>query len=326
MKSVDKKNCSLLSYVTPAYNEQENLPALYERILSVTQESDIDWEWVIVDDHSGDHTYQIIQELAAKDKRVRGIRLARNSGSHTALSCGLHRALGDCAIIIAADLQDPPETTPTLLEKWERGAQVVWAIRQGREGEKASKIGFANLYYWIMRKFVGIADMPATGADFFLLDRRVLDAFRQFRETNTSIMALITWMGFKQDSIYYAKQARLHGTSGWSLRKKLKLVVDSVTSFTYHPIRLMSYLGFLVASGGFLFALYIIIDYITGNPAQGWPSLMVAILILGGIQMMMMGVLGEYLWRSLDEARRRPRFIIEDETDAEILAERPQRQ
>jgi dolichol-phosphate mannosyltransferase len=170
------------------------------------------------------------------------------------------------------------------------------------------------VYYWIMRNVVGMKDMPATGADFFLLDRKVADAFRQFGEANTSILALITWMGFRQERVQYDKHARLHGRSGWTLAKKLKLVVDSVASFSYMPIRLMSVLGFLVAAVGFVYAIVVVVNALRGSPAEGWSSLMVVVLVLGGFQMAMMGVLGEYLWRALDEARRRPRYIVEATT------------
>ncbi len=303
-----------LSVVTAAYREAENLPELYQRLCGVLDPLGVDWEWIIVDDHSPDATFGVIHDLAARDARVRGIRLARNSGSHLALSCGLHAARGECAVALAADLQDPPEVVPQLLDEWRAGAHVVWAARGRREGETAVTKGLARVYYWLMRNLVGLDSMPAMGADFLLLDRRVLDAFRDFRETNVSLLALITWMGFRQTSITYVKQARLHGESGWTLKKKLKLLVDSVTAFSYTPIRFMSYLGFSVAMIGFLYATSVIINAIVGNPVAGWTSLIVIVLILGGIQMLMMGVLGEYLWRALDETRRRPRFIVEETT------------
>jgi dolichol-phosphate mannosyltransferase len=304
----------LLSIVTPAYNESGNLPLLYERLCAVLGAQDCDWEWVIVDDHSRDGTFAIVEQLARRDARVRGVRFARNFGAHTALTAGLHLARGDCVAGLAADLQDPPETLPQLLARWRAGAQVVWAAREGREGESAATVGLARLYYWAMRHIVGIKDIPATGADFFLLDRQVVDAFCRFGEANTSILALITWMGFRQEVIEYTKQARHSGRSGWSLGKKIKLVVDSVTSFSYLPIRLISCAGVVVAMFGFLYAAFVVLNAVRGSPVEGWSSLMVVVLVLGGFQMLMMGVLGEYLWRTLDEARRRPRYIIEADT------------
>ena len=302
-----------LSIVTPAFNEARSIPALHARLTAVLSGLDLQWEWVVVDDHSPDGTWAVLQELAAREPRLKAVRLARNSGAHTALACGLQHARGNCAAVLAADLQDPPETLPALLEKWRAGAKIVWAVREGREGESAATKGFARLYYGIMRRFVGISEMPATGADFFLLDRRVIDVLNVFKESNVSLMALLTWMGFRQDRILYVKQARQHGQSGWNMEKKLKLVVDSVTSFTYKPIRFMSYAGFVVALAGFFYALVVVVNALVGKPSPGWSSLMIVLLLVGGLQMLMMGVLGEYVWRALDEARNRPRFIVEDE-------------
>ncbi len=305
----------LLSVVTPAFQEAKNLPVLYRRLKTVLEGLGMPWEWVIVDDHSPDATYETVCELAGRDKRVRGLKLARNCGAHIALTCALHAARGDCAVAIAGDLQDPPEVIPRLVEAWLSGVHVVWAAREQRQGEGAAKVGTARLYYWLMRNVVGFREMPAEGADFFLVDRQVLDAFRQFNESNVSILALITWMGFRQSVIAYTKEARLHGASGWTLKKKLKLLVDSVTSFSYAPIRLMSYFGFAVASAGFLYSVFLVQNALRGAPPAGWTTLMVLVLMLGGIQMTMLGVLGEYLWRSLDEARRRPRYLIQDSTE-----------
>ena len=305
----------VLSIITPAYNEAENLPRLYERLVTTLRACELEWEWIIIDDHSADATFAVISELVESDDRIRGFRFSRNFGAHKAITFGMHQATGACAAIMAADLQDPPETLPELLAQWRAGNQVVWAVRAQREGEKVSTVGFARIYYWLMRHVVGMSEMPATGADFFLIDRRVIEALSEFNENNTSLMALITWMGFRQSKIYYNKQARLHGSSGWNLEKKIKLVVDSVTSFTYLPIRLMSYLGVVVAILGFLYAILVIVNAIAGRPAEGWSSLMVVVLVVGGMQMLMMGVLGEYLWRALDEARQRPRFIIEADTE-----------
>lgn len=302
-----------LSIITPAFNEARSIPALHERLSAVLSDLNVQWDWIVVDDHSRDGTWAVLQELAAREPRLKAIRLARNSGSHAAFACGLQQARGDCAAVLAADLQDPPETLPALLEKWRAGAKIVWAVREEREGESAATKGFARIYYGIMRRFVGISEMPATGADFFLLDRRVIDVLNVFKEANVSLMALLTWMGFRQDRIFYVKQARQHGQSGWNLEKKLKLVVDSVTSFTYKPIRFMSYAGFAVALAGFFYALVVVVNALVGKPSPGWSSLMIVLLLVGGLQMLMMGVLGEYVWRALDEARGRPRFIVEDE-------------
>jgi len=305
---------ALISIVTPAYNESANLPILYKRIVQTLQQLECSWEWIVVDDHSWDATFDVIRGIAATDSRVHGLRLARNSGSHLAVSCGLKASQGQCAVILAADLQDPPETIADLMAKWRGGAQIVWAVRARREGVKTHMIMFGRLYYWIMRRIIGMKEMPAAGADFFLIDRSVVDVFRHFRESNISILALFTWMGFRQEQILYVKQARLHGTSGWNLTKMLKLVVDSITSFSYVPIRLMSYTGFVIGTTGLLCAIFAAVRLILGYSIAAWMILLSALLVLSGVQIVFMGVLGEYLWRTLDEARRRPRFIIEDTT------------
>jgi len=305
-----------MSIVTPAFNEDKNLPLFYERLSKVMKNLNVYWEWVVVDDHSYDDTFKVVNDIAQMDNRVRGVRLARNSGSHTAITAGLHISRGDSAIVMAVDLQDPPETIPELVSKWKQGSQVVWAVRASRQGEKASAIGFSRLYYWIMRQITGLKDIPSTGADFFLVDRKVIEAIKLFKESNVSIFSLLNWIGFMQDNIVYVKHERKYGKSGWTLRKKLKLVVDSITSFSHFPVRLMTYIGFVVALMGFLFACYVIYNAfsIGMSAVPGWSSLMVVILVIAGFQMIMLGVLGEYLWRTLDESRQRPRFFIEEDT------------
>ena len=305
---------AIISVVSPAYNESESLPLMYDRLVGAFDQLDVDWEWLVVDDKSDDSTFDVLSNIAKADSRVRGVRLARRSGSHTALACGLKLAKGDACIVMAADLQDPPETVGPLLAKWRDGFHVVWAVRAEREGERTSTVSTSRLYYWIMRNLVGLTEMPPTGADFMLLDRAVVDAFNEYHESTISVLALITWLGFRQTSISYTKAARAHGMSGWNLRGKFKLVVDSVTSFTYFPIRAMSYVGITVATVGFLYAGFVIVRALHGHSVQGWSSLMVAIVVIGGIQMTMLGVLGVYIWRALDEARRRPRFIVEATT------------
>jgi glycosyltransferase involved in cell wall biosynthesis len=305
------KSDILLTIITPAYNEADNITLLYQRIEKVFKYEMIDWEWIIVDDHSQDNTFQVISQIAQQDTHVKGIRLARNAGSHAAIKCGMDFCQGKCAVVMAADLQDPPEIIPNLIHKWQQGAKVVWAVRELRQGEKASTIGFSRLYYFFMKKIVGIREIPASGADFFLIDTQVIAALKQFNETHVSLLALITWLGFQQDFISYNKEARAHGKSGWTLKKKLKLLVDSVTAFSYFPIRFMSYLGFLVAICGFIYAIFTFVRALMGLPIQGWASLMVVVLVIGGMQMIMLGILGEYLWRTLDETKKRPKYIVE---------------
>jgi|MDTC01.1.fsa_nt_gb dolichol-phosphate mannosyltransferase len=304
----------LLSIITPAFNEEKNLSFLYERIKKVFNNLDDNYEWIVVDDHSSDSTYQVLENIARSDNRVRGVRLSRNYGSHKAIAAGLHLVTGDCAVVMAADLQDPPETIRRLIDKWELGAQIVWAVRSVREGETAITKGFSRIYYLLMKRVVGIENLPSTGADFFLIDRKVIEALKLFKESNVSIFSLLTWMGFKQDRISYVKEARLHGKSGWTFRKKRKLVLDSITSFSHFPIRIMTYIGFLIAFFGIIYSLFVINNALLGNPISGWTSLMVVILVIGGFQLVMLGILGEYVWRTLDESRKRPQYLIQEDT------------
>ncbi len=313
----------LLSLVTPAFNEDRNLPVLHERISKIAADAGIEWEWIVVDDHSTDDTFGALQRLAQQDARVRGFRLARNFGAHLAATCGLQQSRGQCAVILAADLQDPPELIPELLERWRQGHHVVWAVRGSRADQSPVDRFGSRLYYALMRHFVGMKEMPPTGADFFLVDRRVLEVLRQFNETSISVPALIMGMGFHQSQLTYDKQARLHGRSGWNFSKKLKLIIDSVVLFSYRPLRLMSYLGVLVGLLGFLYSCLVIGNALFGSPVSGWSSLMVVVLLLGGIQMIMLGTLGEYLWRTLENARNRPRYWLEATTAESVLPVKP---
>ena len=301
-----------ITVVTPAFNEAGNLPELYRRLSTVLNACGEDWEWILVDDHSQDDTFDVFQALAEQEPHLRAVRFSRNFGSHAAIACGLNHARGNCAIVLAADLQDPPEEIPRLLDAWKGGARVVWAVRGEREARSGVDRLLSRLYFALMRRAKALRSLPPSGADFFLLDRRVLDAFNRFRETNVSILSLLSWMGFRQASIVYDKRARRRGRSGWTWKKKIKVAVDTVTSFTYFPIRLMTYTGFLFALIGFVYLAIVIFNALRGLPPQGWSSLMTVLLFVSAIVMTMLGVLGEYLWRALDESRRRPPYIIED--------------
>ena len=298
----------MISLLTPAFDEATNLPRLYDRLVETMRRVGGDWEWVIVDDHSRDDTFAVIEALALRDARVRGFRLARNSGSHVAITCGLHQVEGDAAVMMAADLQDPPETLDAMVARWRQGAQVVWATRRVQPGDRSHK-GFAAVYYWIMRRLVGMKEMPARGADFFLVDRVVLDAFKRFPERNVSVLALITWLGFRQDYVEYDKQPRTAGRSGWTLSRKIKLVVDSIASFSDFPIRVCTYIGLTLVA----IAIALLAGSLAMLPQLGGGVLFLLFLIVGlaGLQMVALGVVGEYVWRALEESRRRPAYLIE---------------
>jgi len=302
-----------LSVVIPAYDEELTIPRLREQLAlffnSMPQHL---FEIIIVDDHSSDGTPDLVRTWVDEDKRVKLIRLSRNFGSHSAFHAGLSECTGDAVVFLAADLQDPPELISRMAEQWEDGSDVVWAVRTAREGEKASVKLFSRIYYAVMRK-VGLSEMPAQGADFFLLDRKVIDELLAIPEKNTSVMGLLLWMGFRQSFVPYVKQARASGVSKWTLAKKVKLFIDSIVSFSFAPIRLMSLFGVFFAMTGFVFAAIVIICRLSGwvIAGTGYAALMTTLLVGFGLVMLMLGIIGEYLWRTFDEARGRPRFIVE---------------
>jgi dolichol-phosphate mannosyltransferase len=319
----------LLSVVVPCYREADNLPTLAARIERALAARQFDWELVLIDDHSPDGTFEAARRLALADARVRVYRLARNCGSHLASLAGLDLARGDFAVVMAADLQDPPEVLPDLVAQWRSGFQVVWACRGERvDVGLAGRLGTA-LYNRLVSRLVPDRQLPPQGADFFLVDRVVIDALKRCRESRPNVLALVLWLGFRQGTIQYRKDARLSGRSAWTLRRKVRLLLDSITGFSHLPLRLISVAGFAIATAGFLYAFWIIVSYLVNpTPVEGWASLMVVILVLSGAQMMMLGVVGEYLWRALEEGRRRPRYSIEqaiDPTEASGAIE-PERQ
>ena len=302
----------MLSVITPAYNEVLNLPALRVRLEAKLHELGVEWEWIIVDDGSTDGTFALVGQWAATERRIRGTRLSRNYGSHAALACGMKLAQGDAITLIAADLQDPPEILGDLLARWRAGLKVVWAVPQQRR-----RAGLRTLYYALLRRADGLAAQPLEGGDAVLIDRAVVAVLNAREERHSSLFARIRLAGFPQASVNYRKDARRNGRSGWTLRKKLKLALDSLTDFDHALVRGMTYFGVVIAVAGFALALYVIVHAIGGEPPTGWSSIMVAILILGGGQMIFLGLLGEYAWRTLDETRRRPLYVVEASTDSE---------
>ncbi len=307
-----------LTIVLPAYGEADNLRSLLPRLLAQATGTRV--QIVVVDDHSRDKTFEVVREWAAKDPRIEGIRLARNSGSHLAILCGLQAARGAAAVVLAADGQDPPEFIAQLVAAWRDGAQVVWAVRGSREEEATSTVFFSRAYYWLMNT-IGDVRLPPAGADFFLIDRRVVKAVLAIPEYRISLFALIASLGFRQVEIPYAKRPRTSGASKWTLRKKVRLLVDSLTGFSTVPLRLATVLGFAYAGGGFIYAVLLVVNKLSsgqvfgGVPVNGFAALMTVLLISSGCIMIILGIFGEYLSRALEQVRGRPRFLIEDSTD-----------
>lgn len=297
-----------LSVVVPVYNNELNILDLmreFDRVLT-----GLDYEAIFVDDGSRDASWGMLQELSRTRPNVKAIKLSRNFGSFTACVAGLSRVSGRAAVLISADLQDPPELIPAMLEHWRAGKRVVLAYRQERhDGWLYAQC--AALYYRVIRRFV-FPDMPADGFDFVLIDAQVVAEVVKAAEKNTTLMGLILWLGFDRASVPYVRRAREKGRSMWTMTKRVKYFIDSVLAFSYFPIRVFQGLGLAVASGGFVYALFLVGMRLTHKtPIPGWTALMVVVLVLGGVQLIVLGVIGEYVWRTLDETKRRPLFVVD---------------
>lgn len=302
---------SKLSIIIPVYFNEMNLEDLYNDLHVKVLSKVNDYELIFVDDGSEDKSYEIIQNLKSKDKKIKSLKLSRNFGSHAAILAGLNECTGDCAVMKTADLQEPSEILLEMYEKWEKGNNVVLAIRQERNDSLIGNF-FSNMYYLLMRKFV-LKNMPLGGFDCFLIDRKVIEVLRIMDEKNTSLMGQILWAGFKSDKIYYSRLKREKGKSRWTLKKKIKLVIDSVLSFTYLPIRVMTSVGLIFFIVSVLWALYIVyLKLNSGIELEGWTTLMVFNLFSSGLILLTLGIIGEYLWRNYDATRNRPTYIIED--------------
>jgi len=312
---VDRKsigNKTLISIVVPVYYNAESLKELYTRLCKLPDfDKSIELEIVFVDDGSGDNSFDIIRDIALQDNRVAGIKFSRNFGSFVACFAGLSHCAGDCAVIISADLQDPPELIGLMHKKWQQGNKVVIAVRDGRR-EGFLTIFFAKIFYRVFRLLV-TKSMPKEGFDFVLIDRHVIDILTSMQEKNTTIMGLILWMGFKRAEVTYTRMERKKGRSRWTLLKKINYFIDSIMAFSQVPIRAFTIIG--IFSIGFSIAgiFYIILAYMVGwlKGIPGWPSLMIINLFMFGMLFSGLGILGEYVWRNLEETRKRPVFIID---------------
>ncbi|MBI5195844.1 MAG: glycosyltransferase [Nitrospirae bacterium] len=304
----------LISIIIPVFNEEENLLPLYQKLLDITKNSENIFEFIFVDDGSTDKSFSMLYGMSRKDSRVKIIRFSRNFGSHAACLAGLMHSKGDASTFISADLQDPPEIIQQMIDEWKRGCEVVIGIREW-EGRPLRLL--PKIYYKLVGRFA-LKNMPEMGTDVFLIDRKVINAVVSMREKNTSIFGLILWSGFNQGIVTYKRGLRHKGASKWTLMKKIKLFIDTFVSFSYSPIRLISLIGILFAFMGFVYALVVIFNRLfLSAPVEGWSSLMVVLLIVSGVQLVMLGILGEYLWRNFDESRKRPPFIIRDLIDIE---------
>ncbi len=310
---------SKLSIIVPVYYNEDTLMDLYEDMKAKILGELGEYEIIFVDDGSGDASWQIMNDIRKLDRNVRLVKLSRNFGEHAALLAGLSVCTGDCAVTKQADLQEDSTLIPEMYERWKQGNKVVLAVRRSREESKV-KIFFANLYYLLVRKFVN-KNMPVGGCDCYLIDRKVIEVLERLDEKNSSLTLQVLWAGFKTDMVYFDRKDREKGVSRWTFAKKFKLVLDSMMGFSYMPIRLMTYVGIIFDILAVALFISVIVEFFTvGTPIAGWPSLMCVVLCSSGLILLMMGILGEYVWRTLDAARTRPPFIIDEIQEQEEIS------
>jgi len=306
-----------LSVVIPAFNEEGNVEPMYERLTAALGGLVDGLEIVFVDDGSSDGTWDGISALAARDDRVRGIRFARNFGHQAAVTAGIDAARGLAVVIIDADLQDPPEVIPELVARWREGFEVVYAQRERRDGETWFKKLTARLFYRVLRSITNV-DIAVDAGDFRLMGPRALTAFRALPERNRFIRGLVSWVGFPQAGIRYRRDPRHSGRTKYPLKKMIRFALDGITSFSHLPLRLATWLGFAVSAFAFVYILIVIGLKMAGINWAGYTSLMASILFLGGVQLIMIGIMGEDLGRIFDEVKNRPLYLVRESTDGSI--------
>lgn len=306
-----------LSIVIPVYYNEDNLIPLYEDIRKkIINVINYEYEIIMVDDGSKDNSYEIMCGFQEQDKNVQIYKLSRNFGSHAAILCGLSKCTGDCAVVKAADLQEPTELILDMVDRWKKGFNVVLAVREGRDEGKSQTL-FANLYYTLVRK-TALPDMPKGGFDVYLLDRKVIGVLMALDERNSALTGQILWSGFKTDKVYYTRLAREIGTSKWTLKKKVRLVSDTLFSFSTLPIKAVTFVGILSFIGSLIWAVVVFICKLMNLiEVSGWTTLFIFNLFSFSVIMLTLGILGEYIWRTFDASRNRPPYIIENENGRE---------
>ncbi len=302
-----------LSLVIPLFNEEENLNALYQELVPVLKEISCPSEVIFVDDGSRDKSFEMVRELSIRDNRIRGISLSRNFGHQVALTAGLQHARGEMVITMDADLQHPPKEIPRLIEQYRLGFDIVNTRRIDTAEIGYFKKSSSRLFYRMINR---ISEVPITesSSDFRLMSRKALDGFLLFTERGRFTRGLVSWMGFRQTVIDYICPPRFAGKSKYTLRKMLHFAADGITAFSAKPLRIASYIGVIVFLLGLLYAIYAVIRNLSGETIPGWTSLLVTVLILGGIQLLTLGIIGEYLARIFNESKSRPLYFIKDQT------------
>ncbi|HVN53430.1 MAG TPA: glycosyltransferase family 2 protein [Anaerolineaceae bacterium] len=300
------------SIIAPIYNEAANLPELYRRICEVMEKTNEPWELILVDDGSKDGSTDLIRDLKEKDPRVRPVIFSRNFGHQIAVTAGLDFSRGDAVVIIDADLQDPPELILDMIAKWQEGYQVVYAVRTEREGESFFKKSTASLFYRVIYRITDVK-IPLDTGDYRLMDRKVVDVMNKMRERHRFLRGMASWVGFKQIGLPYKRAARYSGETKYPFRKMFRLALNAITGFSYFPLQLATYVGFIAAAIAILAIPVVIILRLTTNAALGQASTLIAVLFLGGVQLISLGILGEYIGRIYDEVKGRPLYITSEE-------------
>jgi glycosyltransferase involved in cell wall biosynthesis len=300
----------ILSVVVPVFNEQEVLPEFHKRTTAVLGALSVDWEIVYVNDGSRDRTLEVLEGIQREDQHAAVVDLSRNFGKEIALTAGLDYARGDAVVVIDADLQDPPELIPDLVQGWHEGYDVVYAKRTRRDGETFMKKLTAHLFYRLIRRVTRF-EIPADTGDFRLLSRRAVDALKQLREQHRFMKGLFAWIGYPQKAVAYRRDARFAGETKWNFWKLWNFAIEGITSFTIAPLKFATYLGLTVALYAFVYAGWTILKTLLfGNAVPGYPSLLVVVLFLGGVQLLAIGILGEYVGRMFNETKGRPLYLV----------------
>jgi len=301
------------SIVAPCFNEAGVLPELHRRICQVMDQTGEPWELVLVNDGSRDGTPEVMRELRAADPRVKVADFAKNFGHQIAVTAGLDYAQGDAVVIIDADLQDPPEVILHMIERWKQGYEVVYAVRTERKGETWFKESTAKLFYRLIYRITDV-DIPLDTGDFRLMDRKAVEALKHMRERHRFIRGMTSWVGFRQTGVHYVREERFAGETHYPFRKMFKFALDAITGFSYAPLQLATYLGFAIAGLSAAAALLVVYArlFVGATPFYGQATTLVAVLFLGGVQLITLGIIGEYLGRIYDEVRGRPLYIVRE--------------
>lgn len=313
-----------ISIVVPCYNEEEVLSELMRRVHQVFDALGLPYEVILVDDGSRDRTWELLQGLQRTDARAKIIRLSRNHGHQLALTCGLDQASGEVVLIMDADLQDPPELVHEMLARWSQGYDVVYGKRRKRAGESLSKRLFAFAFYRIFKRLTGF-ELPSDTGDFRLMDARALIAFRSLRERHRFIRGMVSWIGYHQTPVFYDRPERFAGKTKYPFRKSLFLALDAITSFSYAPLRMASYLGVGVSLFAFMYIMLVVGLFFAGRNLPGYTSHMATILLLGGVQLIVLGIIGEYVGRIFEQGQGRPLYLIDAIQGEPLRRELPSR-